>query len=590
MTINHRIDALRAKMSEHQIDAVIIPTADAHQSEYVPSCWADREWISGFTGSAGISIISMEEATIWTDGRYFIQAEQEISDSYFILKKQIARHEPEHLLWMLDQLEEGMTIGINTWNFTKGQVKQIKKYASKKSIEVNDIDLISMIWSDRPSKSDNPIFEFDIKYHGQSTEDKIDQVRSKMNELEAEHYVITALDEIAWLFNLRGSDVDFNPIFIAYAMVSKDRAMLFVDESKFENGVKESLNKADVIVKGYETIQDLVAEIPVSQSVLVDPTIINDKLYQRINGKIVEAPSIVQAAKGVKNETEINQWKEAMIQDAVALAHAFYWLEKEIENRPVTEVEFGQKIMESRSKRPGYKGESFPPIVGYKGNGAVLHYNAKEATCKTMTNEGMLLCDSGGQYINGTTDITRTITFSAPTKEMKKHFTLVLKGMIGLTRAVFPEGTTGGQLDLLARQHLWAEGLDFPHGTGHGVGFYMNVHEGPHGFASIGTSRGKFPIKAGMVTSNEPGYYIVDQYGIRLENLVLAIPAQYKGYLKFETLTLFPFDQDLIDETDMNAAEKAWFNQYHNKVYELVSPHLEGELKSWMKRKCKPLN
>ena len=590
MNVNQKIHALRNLMQENDLQAYIVPTADPHQSEYVPSCWMDREWLTGFTGSAGLAIITNNEAALWTDSRYFIQAEEELKSSEFKLHKQIKRYQPEHLIWLIDQLSEGDRIGLNGYNFTKTQVDQIKKYADQKNIALVQQDLLSEIWLDRPEKSKAQVMQHEITYAGQSRSEKMGAIHKELGKINADYYLITALDEIAWTCNLRGSDVDFNPVFIAYLLLGKEQSFLYTDRDKFTPDLINSLQEDKISIKPYDQIQDDLNKLDASSQIALDKSIVSNVLYDSIKGSITEVTSIVHDLKGVKNRVELTNWEDAMVSDGLALTHAFYWLEQTLLERPVSEAEFAAKIAQCRSEQNHYMGESFPAIVGYEGNGAIIHYHADKENCAMIKNQGVLLCDSGGQYLNGTTDITRTVAFSEPSKQLKDHYTLVLKGMIGLTQAIFPKGTTGGQLDLLARQHLWAQGLDFPHGTGHGVGFFMNVHEGPQGFAPISTSRGKKVLVEGMVTTNEPGYYIQDQYGIRIENLLVVVPAKHKGFLKFDTMTLFPIDQTLIDETVITSKEKAWFNNYHFKVLNLLSPHLEGDLLAWLKRKCKPLN
>lgn len=590
MTIDDRLLLLRETMHSKQISAYIIPTSDPHQSEYVPLSWSDREWISGFTGSAGMAIVTNTKAAVWTDARYFIQAEEELSTSQFELHKQIKRYEPEHLIWLGSLLDKGDTIAVNGWNFTISQVKQLRKFFDKKGIKIVFEDLISLIWKDRPATSNSEIYEHDIDFCGQSRMDKMTPIRHKMNDLSASHYVITALDEIAWLTNLRGNDVDYNPVFVSYCILTLEECHLFVNYNKIPSQLQKVLSKDGVHLHDYDFVEKFVSNIDHEAIVLLDEDIVNQVLYTKIKGKTLHRSSLVQHHKGIKNDVELSNWDNAMVKDGVALTHAFFWLENTLEKREVSEIEFGNKLAECRSEQEHYVGESFPPIVGYNGNGAIIHYHAEAGKCKMISKQGVLLVDSGGQYLDGTTDITRTISLSEPSAELKNHYTLVLKGMIDLTQAIFPIGTTGGQLDLLARQHLWSEGLDYPHGTGHGVGYFLNVHEGPQGFAPITTSRGRLPFEEGMITTNEPGYYIPNKYGIRIENLMITRASKHRGFLKFETNTLFPIDQKLIDETRMDAKEKAWFNKYHYQVYEKLSPHLDGEIRSWLKRKCKPLN
>ena len=593
MSINEKISALRDAMRSHGFDAVIISGSDPHQSEYVADCWQDRRWISGFTGSAGIVVITLDQAGLWTDSRYFLQAEEELSDSEMVMHKQINQFEPEHLLWIKNQLQSGAKVAIDGKDFSRSQVLSMQKNLGEADINlVYHTDPISEIWLDRPSLPDNPIYEHAVMYAGESRADKLLRIRRKMDELGADFILLTALDDIAWTLNLRGSDVECNPVFISYLLIGKDRASLYVDKIKVPANVAKSLAADEVEIKAYTDLISDFNQLPEMYKMMVDPQICNNAVYSAINCKILEAPSPAKYFKAEKNDTEISHIKHVMAKDGAALANAFYWLEQQLDSgKAFSEFEFSEKINQFRSEQPLHIGESFSSIIGYQSNGAVIHYRPDEQKSKTISKEGILLCDSGGQYLDGTTDITRTIALSPPSQEQKSAFTAVLRGMIALGKSIFPEGTTGGQLDILARQFLWQQGLNYGHGTGHGVGFFLNVHEPPQGFTAGYSERSKTVQKPGMLTSNEPGFYKDGQYGIRIENLIVAKKhPKYENFLCFEDVTLYPIDISMIDENAMTASDKAWLNQYHQKCFNAIEPLLSEPVKSWFKWKCRPMN
>ena len=592
MKIDDRINLLREKMLANDLDAYIIPTNDPHQSEYVSDHWKSREWISGFTGSAGVIVITQGHAGLWTDSRYFIQAEEELQGSSVVLHKIKVQHTPQHVEWIVKNLQRKAKVGIDGWLMSKGQNDQYKKILSTKDITmILDIDIISQVWKNRPPLPKDEIFLHDPKYSGKTCNQKIEEVRNVMKSKHVDIYLITALDEIAWVLNIRGKDVDYNPVCIAYALIGMDFTTIYIDGDKVTEEVREYFKSNEIMIKDY---YDLVADLNIlneKETILVSPHQVSNMLYKAINGEAIHGESIIKLQKAIKNDTEIMHIRSVMKKDGAALANAFYWLEQTLKERSVSEVEFSDKLAMCRNQQGGYFGESFGAIVGFKGNGAIVHYRPQPGKCaKIKKGGGILLVDSGGQYVDGTTDITRTIALGEPTEEQKKNFTLVLKGHIALAQARFPAGTTGQQLGTFARQFLWDAGKDYGHGTGHGVGFFLNVHEGPQGFAPIYSERGKTAHKPGMFTSNEPGYYKEGEYGIRTENLVITKEDDTKGFLSFETVTLYPIDIRLIDETNMSSAEKAWFNRYHARVYKEVSPFLSEEIRAWFKLKCRPLN
>lgn len=592
MKANKRVAALRRAMENNGLSAYIIPSNDAHQSEYVADHWKCREWISGFTGSAGKVVVTLKKAGLWTDSRYFLQAEKELSGTEIELYKPKDRFASEYARWIANQLEEGETVGIDGNICSLHHFERYEKVFSSKGIKLStSFDLFNEVWIDRKPIPLNKIFEHDIYYAGKSRIDKIKEIRAVMTKKNVDHHLVTTLDDIAWIFNIRGNDVEFNPVAVSYALISKNESTLFIDPSKVDDALYQTLKDSGINIKPYHTIIEKLNTLPESNHLLLDPNTCSISLYKAINCKTVRGKTISQLMKALKNETEINHTRNVMAKDGAAIAKTFYWLEQKLKNsQPITEAEFADKLADHRSQMPDYKGESFPAIIGYKGNGAIIHYRPLHGSSSVIKPEGILLADSGGQYLDGTTDITRTIALGTPTKEEKRNFTLVLKGNISLSKATFPKGTTGAQLDILARKPLWDHGLNYGHGTGHGVGFFLNVHEGPQGFAGINTDRGKSVHQEGMITSNEPGYYKEGHYGIRIENLLVTVLSDKEGFLEFDTLSLYPIDIKLIDESIFDKNEKAWLNKYHDEVLKKVSPYLEGDLKSWFELKCRPMN
>lgn len=589
MTIDQKLSSLRDKMKKNGLDAYIIPSSDPHISEYVADHWKAREWISGFTGSAGTVIVTMEHAGLWTDSRYFLQGEQELSGSKFVLHKMIDQFRPYHIEWLKENLSSQMTIGFDGKVQTQAFYEKMLNIFSPIKIDINaEHDLFEDVWTDRPMIPRNAIYEHDVEFAGIDRTEKISLLRSKMSKHD--YYLISALDEIAWLFNIRGTDVESNPVGIVYAVVGQSKSHLFVYPEKIDSALKNALNKAHIELLNYSEINQFLGKLTDSESILVDKNLCNQSLYSSIeNAHIIQQDSIIKHLKAVKNDIEIAHFRNAMIKDGVALTHAFYWLEQQLMSNPVSEYDFAMKLAECRSKQEHYKGESFNAIIGYESNGAVIHYRPMPDTCKMIENKGILLCDSGGQYMDGTTDITRTIALSEPSSVQKLHYTLVLKGHISLDAAKFPKGTNGGQLDVMARQYLWSHGLNFLHGTGHGVGFFLNVHEAPQGFAPPSSERGKTVHVPGMVTTNEPGYYVDGGYGIRIENVLVTVE-DADGYLKHDNITLFPIDTTLIDMSIMTKSEINWMNDYHQKVFDKLSPALDNVHKEWLKTKCKSIS
>ena len=595
MTINDRIAALRQMMKTNGLDAYIITSSDPHQSEYPAPHWETRVWISGFTGSAGTVIITKDHAGLWTDSRYFIQAETQLKDSEMVLHKQGIPHAPEHEAWLKDQLPVGGKVGCDGMLFSVGQIRRLAKTFYEKEIDLQyDIDLIPEIWKDRPVIPTAAIFEHNEKYAGLTRSEKLAQVRTQMESHGAQYHLISTLDDIAWLYNLRGKDVACNPVFVSYAIVSEKLSYLFTAASKLSDELMMRLKEDGILIKPYGDIETYLQSIATDQKILVDKSTTSIRLYQALKTEqIIDGKNIVRSLKALKNPTEISHIKQAMLKDGVALTRLYRWLEATLPTRKISEVEVAKKLDNLRAAQGDYHGESFSAIVGYNENGAIVHYRAEEDTCAYLEPKGILLLDSGGQYTNGTTDITRTTALGVPTEEQRRNFTLVLKGHIALATIHFPHGTVGVQMDILARQALWKHHLNYGHGTGHGVGFFLNVHEPPQGIAtSITTSRGSTVFEPGMFTSNEPGFYKEGAYGIRIENLILVTEAEeneFGRFLKFDTLTLFPIDLSLVTTELLTADEKDWLNNYHQEVFEKLSPLLEAEEVAWMRNQCRPI-
>ncbi len=595
MTINEKLKAIRKLLTTNNLNAYVIPSSDPHQSEYPAALWQSRAWISGFTGSMGFVTITQSTAYVWTDSRYFLQCEMETKDSEFELKKQMQQGAPEHIDWLAENLPENSRVGCDSSLFSVGQVRGMQKMFDKKNIQlVTYADLISPIWKDRPTLPKAEIFEHDIEFAGKTRATKLDDIRAKMKAKEADFHLVTTLDDIGWILNLRGTDVSCNPVFVAYLVIGMERCDLFIETSKVPVDIKTALNNDGVIIRPYAMISDFLSQLDENQSITIDSGNINFQLFSLLDRvHVIEGETFSIMMKATKNETEQRLIREVMVKDGVALTKAFMWLEKTLLERTVTEFEIASMLAQYRSDQAHYFGESFNAIIGYNGNGAIIHYRPDPHNSAEIARKGILLLDSGGQYADGTTDITRTISLDgAPTAEQRQNYTAVLRGHIAIAQLKFPEGTKGIQMDTLARQFLWQLGLNFGHGTGHGVGFFMNVHEPPQGIVGVINSRGTTAHTLGMLTSNEPGFYKEGQYGIRIENLVLVVEDQetdFGKFYKFDTVTLFPLDTNLIDLTALTSSERDWLNEYHERVYTYLSPQLNDLESVWLKEKCQKI-
>ena len=588
-TINNRIAALRAHIAQEQIQAFIIPSTDPHLSEYVAPHWQSREWISGFTGSAGTVVVTAKDAGLWTDSRYFLQAARQLEGTCITLYKEMLPETPNIPEFLSAHLQEGDCVGIDGKMFSAEEVEHLQKELKKSGIRIKSIaDPMQLLWTDRPAMPLAPAFVYDTKYAGMSFTEKLPAVRQAMEAAGADSLLLSALDEIAWLLNIRGNDVHCNPVVVSYLLIEKDKLNYFVQPQKVTPELAEYFSANGISVHPYEERGHYLNSFN-AHSILMNPAKTNYAIYSAIRPGclIINGASPVALLKAIRNKQEIAGIHAAMQRDGVALVKFLKWLDEAVPAGKETEISVDKKLHTFRAAQPLYMGESFDTIAGYKEHGAIVHYEATPETDVTLKPEGFLLLDSGAQYLDGTTDITRTIALGPLTEEEKTDYTLILKGHIALAMAVFPEGTRGAQLDVLARMPIWKERMNYLHGTGHGVGHFLNVHEGPQ---SIRMNENPVALQPGMVTSNEPGVYKAGSHGIRTENLVLTAPAgegMFGKYLKFETLTLCPICRKGIIKELLTAEEIGWLNDYHRTVYEKLSPDLNNDEREWLKEACK---
>lgn len=584
------LEALRDLMRSKHIDAVIIPGTDPHQSEYPSEHWKFRDYVSGFTGSNGTAVVTLDDAGLWTDSRYFLQAAEQLEGSGFTLRKENIPGEPTVLEWLGEVLDEDAVVGVDGRLFSLIEANRIEMFCAQNGFMfAPDFRAAEAIWTDRPARPMNPAFVHDEALAGEDVDSKISRVVDAIDAADADGLLITALDEIAWLLNLRGSDVDYTPVVIAFAYVSEDERVLFIDSEKVTPEVKDHLKKYGVKIKDYDDIEKFLGKISSTATVMVDPNRVSDALGQAMICNKTYMASPVIALKGVKNECQIAGFRQAMLYDGAAMVRMMMWLEQNVANG-ITEMDVDRRIQQERAAYASNRGDSFHMIAGYKDHGAIVHYEATDESAYTLAPDGLLLIDTGGQYLEGTTDITRTISLGNPTAAEKHDYTLILKGHLALARAVFPKGTMGVQLDVLARGPLWNEGMTYLHGTGHGVGHFLGCHEGPQ---SIRMEANPTPLELGMVTSNEPGIYKTGEYGIRTENLLLCVPAcsneEWGEFYKFESLTLFPYDTTLMDMDMLSREEVKQINDYHAMVCERLRPLLNADEAQWLEQKCKSI-
>ncbi|MRJ09618.1 aminopeptidase P family protein [Ornithobacterium rhinotracheale] len=590
MLVKEKVSALRNAMQSNNIDAFIVFSADPHMSEYMPTHWQERAWLSGFTGSAGFVVITKDKAGLWTDSRYFVQAPMELEGSGIDLFKDGVEGTPNYIDWIIEQIPEGGKVGVNALATSRANWQTLEDKLNSKGIQLIHIPLIDEVWKDRKIEKSDAIFVHPLEYAGESVQEKLNRIKEKMHQKGADTHIVTALDDVAWTTNLRGNDVAFNPVFLGYLCIEEDKTTLFVEPQKVTEDVKAHLEQAHVQIKDYDAFFDYLKTLK-GKNILLAPNA-NQLIFSTLSAdnKIIVAPAPGNLFKAIKNEAELEGFRKVMVRDGVSLVKFFHWLKTSAGKEDLNEYSIGEKLREFRAQGEAFVGESFGSIVGYQGNGAVVHYSAAKDTAKKVKNEGTILIDSGGQYLEGTTDITRTLSFDEPSAEFKKDWTLVLKGMINLSMARFPKGTCGVHLDAIARLPLWMNDRDFGHGTGHGVGSFMNVHEGPQ---NIRKNLNNTQLVPGMVVSNEPGLYRENKYGIRIENLIAVSEystSEFGEFYEFETLTLCPLFIDCLDVKLLTEEEKTWLNKYHSRVETALSPYLEGAEKEFLIHECRTID
>ena len=590
MTVNQRIEALREVMKREHLAAFIFPSTDPHQGEYVPDHWKGREFISGFNGSAGTAVVTLTSAALWTDSRYFIAAEEQLRGTEFQLMKLKMLGTPTIAGWIGKECGAGAEVAVdgmvNSASFVKELIADLRQQGGI-TLRTN-LDPLAQIWKDRPAIPENPVEIYPMKYAGESCSEKIARIRKALREKHADGMLMSALDDIAWTLNLRGTDVHCNPVFVSYLLISSRDVTLYINKVKLTPEVEAYLKAEGVGVAAYEDIAKGLKDY-FEYNILLDPDEVNYTLYKQVSREIVEAESPVKRMKTIKNPTEIAGFRSAMLKDGIAMVKFLRWLKPAVEAGDQTEITVSDKLGSLRAEQPLYRDISFDTIAGYQAHGAIVHYEASPETDVPLKPEGFLLLDSGTQYLDGTTDITRTIALGPLTEEQKRVYTLVLKGHIQIELCKFPSGASGTQLDILARQALWREGLNFMHGTGHGVGTYLNAHEGPH---QIRMEYKPAPFVAGMTVTDEPGIYLEGKFGVRIENTLLVTPykeTQFGQFLQFESLTLCPIDTTPIIKDLLLDEEVAWLNQYHQRVFDTLSPHLNAEETAWLKVACKEI-
>ncbi|WP_315516072.1 aminopeptidase P family protein [Hoylesella shahii] len=592
-TIEQRLEALRQLMHREHLAAFIFPSTDPHSGEYVPEHWKGRQWISGFNGSAGTAVVTLEDAAVWTDSRYFIAAEEQLHGTEFKLMKDGMPGTPSIAEWLADKLKhtnntevalDGMVNTLNEVNALKEELRKLGGLTLR-----TNLDPLKTIWTDRPEIPTNKVELQPLELAGEETRHKIKRIRMALRAVHADGTLVSTLDDVAWTLNLRGSDVECNPVFVAYLLIEQQRTTLYINKEKLTNEVHNYLLSQQIDVEDYADVTKGLANYA-EYNILLDPNTTNYTLAKMVKcQEIVTMPSPVPALKAVKNEAEIRGFRNAMLKDGIAMVKFLKWLKPAVEAGNETEMSLDDKLTSLRAEQPLFKGKSFETIVGYEAHGAIVHYEATPETNIPIKPHGLVLIDSGGQYQDGTTDITRTIALGDTTPEQRTAYTLVLKGFINFAMLKFPDGATGTQLDATARLPLWREGMNYLHGTGHGVGAYLNVHEGPH---QVRMQWRPAPFHAGMTVTDEPGLYIEGLFGIRIENTLLTTPYRstpFGEFLQFSSLTLCPIDTAPIELSMLTLDELSWLNNYHRTVYNTLAPHLDSEHTEWLKDATKPL-
>ena len=592
-TIEQRLEGLRQLMLREHLAAFIFPSTDPHSGEYVPEHWKGRQWISGFNGSAGTAVVTLEDAAVWTDSRYFIAAEEQLHATEFKLMKDGMPGTPSIAEWLADKLKhtnntevalDGMVNTLNEVNALKEELRKLGGLTLR-----TNLDPLKTIWTNRPEIPTNKVELQPLELAGEETRHKIERIRMALRAVHADGTLVSTLDDVAWTLNLRGSDVECNPVFVAYLLIEQQRTTLYINKEKLTNEVYNYLLSQQIDVEDYADVTKGLANYA-EYNILLDPNTTNYTLAKMVKcQEIVAMPSPVPALKAVKNEAEIRGFRNAMLKDGIAMVKFLKWLKPAVEAGNETEMSLDDKLTSLRAEQPLFKGKSFETIVGYEAHGAIVHYEATPETNIPVKPHGLVLIDSGGQYQDGTTDITRTIALGDTTPEQRTAYTLVLKGFINFAMLKFPDGATGTQLDATARLPLWREGMNYLHGTGHGVGAYLNVHEGPH---QVRMQWRPAPFHAGMTVTDEPGLYIEDLFGIRIENTLLTTPYRstpFGEFLQFSSLTLCPIDTAPIELSMLTLDELSWLNNYHRTVYNTLAPHLDSEHTEWLKDATKPL-
>jgi Xaa-Pro aminopeptidase len=589
-----KIAVLRKKMAERNIAAIVIPCSDPHQSEYVADHWQVRQWLTGFTGSAGTAVVTDKKAILWTDFRYWIQAEDQIEGSCFELFKQGENSVPTFDKWLWENFKKKDVIAMDGNVVATGNIKKYQALFKEKEIKLDTdadliLELISELWTDRPPMPASRAWVLPDTYAGKTRVEKIGRIREAMEKTGSDTHLIATLDDIAWTFNLRGDDVNTNPVNLAFAIINLERVILFINPDKVDEDLASLLKKDGIDLQPYDRISGILAGLGDSARILLDPDTVSYNLYQAVNHKtrIIEKTNPSTELKAIKNETEIGHMRNTAVKDGIAMVNFLFWLENTEDE--ISEVSAAQKIYEFRKEQEDFVNISFDPIMAYLEHSAMCHYGATSQTDMILKKNGMFLSDSGGNYLTGTTDITRTVNLGTPAKQEIRDYTLVLKGHIAVATALFPKGTKGFQIDTLARQFLWQEGMDFGHGTGHGVGFFLCVHEGP---ARISPHPVDVELKKGMLLTDEPGLYRENSYGIRLENMILvdeAHKSDFGQFMKFENMTLCHFEKNLMDKDLLTNQEINWVNDYHQKVYEKLSPGIGLKVREWLKQKTELL-
>lgn len=587
--IEKRLAALRDVMKQESIDAFIFPSTDPHNGEYVPEHWEGRKWISGFNGSAGTAVVTMDAAALWTDSRYFLAAAEQLEGTEFKLMKERVEGTPSIIKWLGMKLSfvSSPVVGVDGMVNSEASVAElIAGLRAEGGITVRtNFDPLERIWTDRPPVPQNKITVHPLEYAGESCASKLERIRAMLKDMNACGMLAAALDDIAWTLNLRGSDVHCNPVFVSYLLITSRHATLFVDGAKLDDGVREYLKGEGVDIADYNKVKDALAAYS-EYNILLDSCEINHTLFSAVRCEKVAQPSPIPYMKAVKNSAEIEGFRRAMLRDGVALVKFLRWLKPAVEAGGETEMSVDRKLTSLRAEQKLFKDISFDTIAAYQEHGAIVHYEATPETDVPLRPEGLILIDSGAQYLDGTTDITRTIALGDVTEEQKLVYTLVLKGHIQLELCKFPRGASGTQLDALARKDMWRYGFNYMHGTGHGVGSYLNVHEGPH---QIRMEYRPAPLVEGMTVTDEPGIYLAGRFGVRIENTLLTVPyrdTEFGSFLGFESLTLCPIDLAPVKKEMLLPEEKEWLNAYHRTVYDLLSPHLEGEDREWLASAC----